>query len=212
MQLKVLIADDHALFRDGLCQLVDAISPDVTVVESQDLDGTIEVLESDQNVDLLLLDLCMPGMSGVGSLRRLIRKAPSVPIIVISASEEPDLIRDTLEAGAMGFVPKSESSRIIRHVIELVLGGGVYVPPSLLRLSHGSRSDANLGLTPRQRDVLRLILDGRSNKEIARDLELSVATVKAHVGAAYRALEVTTRAQATAKAQRIGLFSERDSD
>ena len=183
-----------------------------TIVESRDLDGTMEVLESDPELDLLLLDLCMPGMAGVGSLRRLIRKAPSVPIIVISASEEPDLIRDAPRSGCDGFVPKSESSRVIKHAIELVLGGGVYIPPSLLQLSRGSRSDANLGLTPRQKDVLRLILDGRSNKEIARDLDLSVATVKAHVGAAYRALEVTTRAQATAKAQRIGLFSGREPD
>jgi DNA-binding NarL/FixJ family response regulator len=210
--LKVLIADDHALFRDGLRQLLDGISPELAIVESRDLDETLDAVVADPELDLLLLDLCMPGMAGVGSLRRLIRKAPSVPIIVISASEESELIRDILEAGAMGFVPKSESSRVMKHAIELVLGGGVYVPPSLLQLSRGSRSDANLGLTPRQKDVLRLILEGRSNKEIARSLELSVATVKAHVGAAYRALEVTTRAQATAKAQRIGLFAGREAD
>lgn len=204
--MKILIADDHALFRDGLRQLLDGISPQLLVLESRDFDETEAALGSDFEIELLLLDLCMPGMHGPGSLRRLIKAAPSVPMIVISASEDPELIRETLQVGAMGFVPKSESSRVMRHAIELVLGGGVYVPPTLLQISRGPRSGSDLGLTPRQKDVLRLVLEGQSNKEIARALDLSVATVKAHVSAAFRSLEVTSRAQATAKAQRLGLF------
>lgn len=210
--MKVLIADDHALYRDGLRQLLIGMAPEPEIIESKSFQETLDALVRTGDVGLLLLDMRMPGMTGIASLRSLLQTAPSVPLIVISASEDPELIREALEAGAMGFVPKSESPRVMRHAIELVLGGGVYVPPVLLDLSGAGAESHGGDLTPRQREVLRLIIGGSSNKEIARDLGLSVATVKAHLSAIFRALEVTNRAQATAKVQRLGLLSASDPD
>lgn len=208
--MKILLADDHALFRDGLRQLVNGLEREIEILETQNFQETLDTVSQCTDLDLLLLDLRMPGMSGLGSLKRLLAAAPVLPIAVISASEDPDEMREVLETGVLGFIPKSESPSVMKHAIELVLDGGVYVPPALLHNARGVKNVLREELTPRQLDVLRLIVSGSNNKEIARDLNLSVATVKAHLGAVFRTLDVTNRMQAMVKAKRLGFFSAQD--
>ncbi|KAA3626096.1 MAG: DNA-binding response regulator [Proteobacteria bacterium] len=208
--MRILLADDHALFRDGLRHLLAGLNRDIEILEARDFQETLDTISLHGDLDLLLLDLRMPGMTGLGSLKRLLAAAPALPIAVISASEDAEEMHEILETGIVGFVPKSESPAVMKHAIELVLDGGIYVPPALLRTSRNARHPLHEELTPRQQDVLRLIVAGHNNKEIARDLNLSVATVKAHLGAVFRALDVTTRVQAVIKAKRLGIFALHD--
>ena len=208
--MRILLADDHALFRDGLRQLLAGLNEEIDFLEAKDFQETLDAVSRHSDLALLLLDLRMPGMAGLGSLKRLLAASPALPIAVISASEDFEEMREVLEIGLAGFIPKSESPAVMKHAIDLILDGGIYVPPALLRTSGSAGIPLPEDLTPRQLDVLRLIVAGNSNKEIARDLNLSVATVKAHLGAVFRVLEVSNRVQAMIKARRLGFFSQQD--
>ena len=208
--MKFLIADDHALFRDGLKHLLSDIDADAELMESGNFQDTLAAAVAHPETALLLLDLRMPGMIGLGSVRKLMDAAPTIPILMISAIEDPQEIQQALDIGVMGYLPKSESTTVMQHAIQLVLSGGVYISPALLPSLRGS-PDVLLGqLTPRQVDVLRRMATGCNNKEIARELGLSVATVKAHLGAIFRTLDVSSRAQAMIKAGRLGLLPSSD--
>jgi DNA-binding NarL/FixJ family response regulator len=209
--LKILIADDHALFREGLRYVLARLEPQVEVIEARDGAEALEILGRRPDVDLILLDLAMPGVDGLAGLRALRARLPAVPVVILAASEEPTDIRLALDGGAMGFISKSSTSEVMLGALRLVLAGGVYLPPTLLerqrsgaRTKDGGRKTLEtLGLTPRQHDVLRLLSQGRSNKEIARTLDLTEGTVKLHVSAILRALEVDNRTQAVVAAARL---------
>ena len=218
--MHVLLIDDHPLILQALNQLVSQLGPEVRVTGAGSARSARGWLAGPDTFDLILLDLQLPDADGFDLLRELRSSHPSLPVVVVSASERASDVIRSIDLGAMGFVPKRARPETLIEALRLVLEGGIYVPdmspapavPSEI----GARSDAapgagvgngiahavaaptvsRLGLTPRQRDVLACLLQGRPNKLIARELNLSVETVKDHVAAVLRALGVSTRTQA----------------
>lgn len=216
--LKILIADDHELFRDGLRHVLEQLDDAVTVVEASDYKQAIDKVDSQPDIDILLLDLAMPGMPWGEGLQALRERLPSsVPLIVLSASDDRRHVLQAVNLGAAGFIPKTSSSRVMLSALKLVLSGGVYLPPALLDHGTGGHSladspgapfgaeNAASFLTPRQREVLALLGQGKSNKEIARVLQLAEGTVKLHVTAILKALNVNNRTRAVVAASQLGL-------
>lgn len=215
--LKILIADDHELFRDGLRLVLGELGPDLQVIEASSYDQTLEIANREDGLDLVLLDLVMPGMPWNEGLGAVKRRLPKVPVVILSASEERRLVLEAVRLGAAGFIPKTSSSKVMLSALRLVMSGGVYLPPALIdesavvgRNAEPVHADLSLDaapLTPRQREVLALLGQGKSNKEIARILNLSEGTVKLHVTAILKALNVSNRTGAVVAASRLGLTS-----
>ncbi len=212
---RIVVADDHALVRGGLVQLVKLVEENVEIVETNDFQQTLEILNKGMPVDLLLLDLLMPGMSGMDGIKKICTDWPDVPVIVVSAREHIAAIRSALAAGAMGYIPKTSSPDVMMSAIKLVLSGGVYVPPHVLgasassdnQLSESLNSAESFGnsleqgyaqLTPRQLEVLDLMALGKPNRDIANDLGLNVGTVKMHSSRIFKTLNVQNRTEAVA--------------
>jgi DNA-binding NarL/FixJ family response regulator len=209
--MKFLVADDHAVFRVGLVYLLQKLDPEAEISEASDYTEALDIAGAEADLDLILVDFLMPGIDGFDGVSSLREKAPSAPIIVVSALENPADIQASLGHGAMGYLPKSSSSDVMLNAIRLVLSGGMYLPPALLGRQEGNvrfdSMEASLGqprlsekiarnLTRRQRDVMRLLALGRSNKAIAQELGLAEGTVKVHVSAIFKALSVTNRTEA----------------
>jgi DNA-binding NarL/FixJ family response regulator len=210
--MKVLLADDHALFREGVRLVLESlVEGPLDVVEASDFIQALAAVRGDQAVEIGLVDLNMPGMDGFSGIEALKRANPGLHLVVVSASEEPRDVRRALDAGAQGYIAKSSSSAAMLDGIRVVLSGETYLSPNLLTGEipvAKSAQDSDLvkqTLTPRQRDVLAMLRQGKSNKEIARDLDLAEITVKLHVTAILRALGVENRTQAAILAARIGL-------
>ena len=205
-KIRIAIADDHPIFRDGLCRLL-SLEDDFDVV-GQVEDGlhVSEVLQQ-CDPDILLLDLNMPGKDPIVALAAILAQSPTIPIVVLSASEDLDDVRRVLDAGAMGFIPKGETAKVILSALRLVLSGGIYIPPMLMRKNAalGVRTGAS-AFTPRQREVLQRLVLGKSNKEIGREMSLSDATVKVHLAAIFRSLNVNSRAEAVRVVEQRGLL------
>ncbi len=208
--MKIMVADDHALIREALRHLLIQLDPSVLVQESPDCDGARTYVRDNPDLDLLLLDIKLPGGGGLVLLSELHRDFPTLPIVMLSAMEDSATVRDALARGAVGFIPKSSSNEVMLGALRLVLSGGRYVPLEALG-ADGAAADAPatpgdvLKLTDRQRQVLALMAKGNSNKLICRELGLAEATVKIHVTAILRALKVTSRAQAIVAVNRLGL-------
>lgn len=207
--MKILVADDHALIREALQHLLAQLNANVVVLEAPDCDTTRALAAQHPDLDLLLLDLNLPGVGGLALLGELRRDQPALPIVVLSALEDSATVREALARGAMGFVPKSSSNDVMLGALRLVLGGGRYIPIEALpgdgTAAPAPKSLAELGLTERQLQVLALVAQGKSNKHICRELGLAEATVKIHVTAVLRALKVASRAQAIVAVNRLGL-------
>jgi DNA-binding NarL/FixJ family response regulator len=212
--MKVLIIDDHPVFRDGLTSLLQQSELETVVLQAGDLMQAMTIVGQEVDLDVVLLDLIMPGTSGVSAIADISRARPDLPIIVLSASEDPRDARKALAQGALGYVPKSAGQQTLLSAIRLVLNGDLYVPPLILeeaatsRLAHAQRqaADSRSALTERQISVLQRLGEGQSNKMIALDLDLSEKTVKAHVTAIFKALNVVSRTQAAAVARELGLI------
>jgi two-component system nitrate/nitrite response regulator NarL len=209
--MKLLIIDDHPVLRDGLASLLRQAGPDTVVMEARDAPEGVGMAEQQADLDLVILDLSMPGMPGFEALAELGRKRPDLPVIVLSSSEDPKDVRKALASGALGYVPKSASQHVLLSAIRLVLNGDLYVPP--LVLSPGTDAPQHAGdngnpgaLTARQIEVLALISEGKPNKIIATQLALSEKTVKAHITAIFKALNVVNRTQAAAAARAAGII------
>jgi len=215
-KMKILLADDHALFREGMKHILSELDEIGEIVEADSYTQAIELLDEGAVFDLALVDLAMPGLDNFSGLRAVCQKVGEAPVVVVSAMEGGSEIRQAMECGASGYIPKTLDSNVVVSALKLVFSGGVYLPPNLLE-SDGSESrgrnrsrgyDQGPGkarLTPRQHDVLDLMAKGFSNKEIARALELAEGTVKLHVTALLKALEVNNRTQAVIKAASLGL-------
>ena len=245
--MKVLLIDDHRLFREGVALLLRSLMQDILVSEAgsceealahlaQPSGDQVDQAEPPLAQDLILMDLGLPGMSGLDGITLLRARYPDIPVVALSASEDLDTVLLALDAGAMGFIPKSASAAILVQALHLVLAKGIYLPPSVFLAGRGAvpalpsplnkladespQTDAihvthahlmaptrpaELGLSPRQTEVLHLILQGKSNKLICRELELSISTVKVHTSAVLRALHVTTRTQAVVMVAKLGL-------
>ena len=201
--MKIILADDHALFRDGMRHLLQQLGDDVTVLEAATYKEARGLLLQHPDADLALIDLNMPRDGVDETLVSLLAANRTVPLVVLSASEDHHDIRRALDAGAMGFIPKSETAHVMLSALRLVLSGGLYVPPVMLNKELVSDAPG-VALTPRQRDVLRLLVAGQSNRQISVELGLSEATVKVHVTAIYRTLNVNSRMQAVKSAVALG--------
>lgn len=209
--MKILVADDHALFREGLRHVLAQLAENVEVVEAGDCEQALRAADSHTDIVLVLLDLHMPGRDGFVALETLSRQHPTLPIVVLSASESRADMRRALDHGAMGFIPKAATSAVMLSALRLVMAGGIYVPPEMVQAPakiagiETSHVEATLGLTSRQLDVLGFVLEGKSNKVIAAELGLTEATVKAHITAVFKTLNVSNRTQAALLVERKGI-------
>jgi DNA-binding NarL/FixJ family response regulator len=204
---RIIIVDDHPLFRAALRQTLAGGDPSVAVEEAGDLAGLNVALEADRDCDLVLLDLNVPGARGFSGLLLLRAQYPDVPVMIISAVEEPDVIRSAIDLGASGYLHKSVGPPEIRRAIETVLAGDVFIPEDALAAPVDREQSEFMQrlatLTPQQVRVLMMLSDGLMNKQIAYELSISEATVKAHVSAILQKLSVDSRTQAVIAASRI---------
>ncbi len=206
---NIVIADDHPLFRGALRQALSDVNRDVTFAEAGSLEEVVIALETGGNTtDLVLLDLKMPGVQGFSGLMYLRAQFPGVPIVIVSANEDAPVIRRSLDFGASGYIPKSASAVDMRKAVETVLNGDIWVPPEL-DLADGEDSESQqialrlATLTPQQVRVLMMLGEGLLNKQIAYELSVSEATVKAHVSAILQKLDVESRTQAVIAVSRM---------
>ncbi|MPZ38478.1 MAG: response regulator [Rhizobiales bacterium] len=209
-QYRLLIADDHPLFRGALREAVAGLFEHVDIAEAGSFDEVTKLLESNGDVDLILLDLAMPGVRGFSGLMYLRAQYPSVPVVVVSANDDPAVIRRCMDFGGAGFIPKKLGVEVIRTAIRRVLEGGVWTPPDVDLLAGADAESAKLlarlaSLTPQQVRVLMMLSGGLLNKQIAYELGVSEATVKAHVSAILQKLNVESRTQAVITASKIEL-------
>ena len=203
-----VIADDHPLFRGALREAVSGLFGDAAIAEAGSFDDAAALLDRDSEVDLVLLDLTMPGVRGFSGLMYLRAQYPSVPVIVVSANDDPAVIRRCMEFGASGFIPKTLGVEAMRAAIARVLEGGVWTPPDVDLQAGTDAETADLvarlaTLTPQQVRVLMMLSEGLLNKQIAYNLSVSEATVKAHVSAILQKLGVDSRTQAVIAAAKI---------
>ncbi len=209
--MKILIGDDHLLFREGLCRLLTQLDDQASFVEAGTFDDVLSLARDGQDFDLVLLDLQMPGFPGFSGVQEICEAQAGTPVVIVSASEAQADVRAALDSGASGYIPKSSSVKIMLSALNLIFSGGIYVPPAAILgdgpgVSGGSAAPGGGGvaagapgapaLTQRQRDVLRCLREGKSNKQIAYELGLSEGTVKIHVTAVMRSLGVRNRTQA----------------
>lgn len=197
---RIVIVDDHPLFREALSQTLANVVKGVDVAQAASLDELTAMLEAGGDIDLVLLDLNMPGVQGFSGLMYLRAQYPQIPVVVVSASEDPKTIRRCLDLKASGFIPKSLPAPAIRDALKAVLAGGIWVPRSVDFNSVEPELSAMAGkmaaLTPQQMRVLMMLGEGLLNKQIAYKLDVSEATVKAHVSAILQKLGVDSRTQA----------------
>jgi DNA-binding NarL/FixJ family response regulator len=207
--LTIIIADDHPLFRGALKQALTGMAGNPDIVEAGDFEAARKAAEANANADLLLLDLAMPGVSGLSGLISLRAEFQSLPVVIVSASDDPATIRRALDLGASGFISKSASIEDIREGIGSVLEGNIYTPGGYVR---GPEQDSEVAdliarlrtLTPQQSRVLAMLAEGLLNKQIAYELGVSEATIKAHVSAILLKLNVDSRTQAVIQLGKIG--------
>jgi DNA-binding NarL/FixJ family response regulator len=213
--MKLLIVDDHHLIREGLRPILKRLGDgeETEVLEAASFEAAVEYADRHRDLDLLLLDLRLPDVAGFAALCDLQDRHPSLPIVIMSGEDDPELMRQAIEHGALGFIPKSSRADVILNALRLVLSGGTYLPRQIM--SAPPRTPApppakpaaprltGLGLTPRQADVLELLVVGKSNKAICRDLHLAEGTVKTHIAAVFKALNVTSRVQAVLAVARL---------
>jgi len=201
---KVLIVDDHPMFREALRGAVQFALADVVVFEAGSIDAASGVIRSEPGIEIILLDLSMPGTSSFDGLMLLRSTFPRIPIMIVSGLDDPRIVQEAIRLGAAGFVSKSVDKKTLAEAMSEVLGGSVFVPPDLAPAISGARAGAVSGdigsrlaeLTPAQMRVLHLLRHGRLNKQIAYELGVSETTVKAHVSEILRKLNVVSRTQA----------------
>ncbi|MGF1701733.1 response regulator transcription factor [Photobacterium makurazakiensis] len=206
-QYTIVIADDHPLFRNALFQSVHMAISGANLLEADSLDSLLSLLDKEPDVDLLLLDLKMPGANGMSGLIQLRNQHPDLPVVVISASEESNVVRQVRRHGAFGFIPKSSDMRALIGSLNQVLDGEPVFPEGLGE-DNEEYNDLNeriAALTPQQYKVLSMLSDGLLNKQIAYELNVSEATIKAHMTAIFRKLNVKNRTQAVILLQQMDL-------
>jgi DNA-binding NarL/FixJ family response regulator len=226
--MKILVVDDHALIRTALRGVLAQLEGGVTMLEASDCRSAFDLVEAQPDLDLVLLDLNLPGKHGLAALEELRTRYPALPVVVLSSANDRASVMQALDLGAMGYIPKLSSNEVLISALRLVLSGGIYIPPEILARSgqaqpaaaeipaavSGHRSSparvpADLGLSEREARVLKLLLEGKSNKLICRELDLAESTVKNHVTQILKALNVTSRTQAVIVAAQMGLVLER---
>lgn len=211
--MKILIVDDHALFRDGLSLQLKEIVPDVRVLNAATFDQSLQILDEYPDIDIVIVDLDMPDMDWEEAIMKIKEKLPKGNFVVISASEDMRDIKKSFSLGVKGYIPKRLEPKTMYNALKLVLDGGIYIPTAVLKYNDSEHTNAGLKgtkgektLTNRQSQVLALIAEGKSNKQIAYEMGVSEATVKLHINALLRCLHVNNRTQAVVTAQKMGLI------
>ena len=214
--MHILIVDDHTLFRRGLRLLLDRLYPNAKIEEAANADQAWQLVEEGGPFDFLLLDLSMPGIDGIERIRDFVIAQGDRPVIMLSARTEPDEIMQCMDAGVRGYIPKSVTENVLQNALSLAAAGEVFLPAAITKnLSSACGSPAigsetfgqgnPLGLlTPRQRNILTLLIKGQSNKEIARNLDLRESTIKTHIKIILKKLNVQNRTQAALAATDLG--------
>ncbi|MBP6816664.1 MAG: response regulator transcription factor [Burkholderiaceae bacterium] len=240
--MNILVADDHALIREGLRMVLRDFDQGMVCFDAFDGASVERTLAQHPEIELLLLDRRLPDCDGMDLLVRLVEAHPALPIVMLSAEFDADTVTQAIDRGAAGFIPKTSVTNVLVSALKLIMAGGIYVPPEVLRRDRAPRatlaaqgaamppiavlaggvepigrapvagaaqaappSAADLGLTDRQTDVLALLMEGKSNKQISRELDLAEATVKVHVRSILRALDASSRTEAVVAASRLGL-------
>ncbi|QZP19360.1 response regulator transcription factor [Pseudomonas sp. DR208] len=204
---KILIADDHPLFREAIHNVISDGFPGSDVLETADLDSALALTQEHDDLDLILLDLNMPGMHGLNGLINLRNESPTIPVVIVSAEQDKQIVLQAITYGAVGFITKSSPRLQMTEAIQQILNGNVYLPPDIIRTqkntgqrrmndSPGFAPELLQALTRKQLLVLERMTKGESNKQIAYTLEIAETTVKAHVSAILRKLNVHNRVQA----------------
>jgi len=210
--MKILLIDDHPLFRAGICTIIAELDEQVQPVEASSCEEAMKLISAQDNFDLILLDLNLPGMDGLTGLHKLRNVTPSTPIVVLSASEDHASIKEAITQGAKGYIPKSASSAVILSAIHLVFSGGIYLPMAIFdedKICNKPDKVVNQNgeiLTKRQRDVLVLVAQGKTNKSIALLLNMAENTVRVHVAAIMKFFDANNRTEATYVAKQQGLL------
>lgn len=213
--LKLLVIEDHALVREGMAQVLRQLDTEVTVFEAGDCDAGLNIIEKESDLDLVLLDLALPGLDGLGCLPLFRNRYPAVPVVIVSAYDDVHTVSRVFKHGASGFVPKAYGTEKLLAALREVLVGNIYRPEQSITLDIGSdlpplpmsteADPSEFGLTDRQAEVLALITRGKSNRDIAQELGLSEGTVKIHITAIFKALGVSSRTQALVAVARHGI-------
>ena len=215
--MKILVIDDHELIRAGLKPVLEQLVPGetITVLEAPSYTRGVEIAAAHPDLDLALLDFNLPNVTGYAALVDLQERFPEVPVVIVSGEDDPALVRGMFDRGALGFIPKSSSPAVIVSALRLVLAGGTYLPPEIMLSGRAQAAtqpppatpggDRGLGLTPRQAEVMDLLLAGKPNKVICRELDLAEGTVKNHVAAVLKALGATNRVEAVIAAAKLGI-------
>ena len=220
--MKILIVDDHPLIREALRHVLAALDDKFDLLEAEDGATAFAALDAHPELDLVLLDLALPDIDGFDALAQLRERHPGVPIVVLSASDQAETVMRAIDAGAMGFIPKTSSNQLLLNALRQVLSGRVYLPADVLHRHQGTPEHTlqlaaaarrsgealaprDIGLTARQADVLALLVQGQPNKLICRGLDLAEGTVKIHVTAILKALNVSNRTQAVVAVGKLGL-------
>lgn len=216
--MKILLVDDHSLFREGMRYVLQQLPEQVEIYEASNFPDALKQAELHPELDLALLDLNMPGSEGSISVKFFHQRFPHIPVVVVSGEDGRSNMEKVMGYGAMGFVCKSSSSPVMLSALNLVLAGGVYVPPQMLqqspspavsvsdRVDKRSQNTNEYGLTVRQMQVLTHLAEGMSNKQIAQAVNLAEGTVKIHVAAVYQVLRVNSRMEAVRVAEQLGLI------
>lgn len=209
--MKVLITDEQSLFRDGLSLRLKQINQDIIILQSSSLAEMQKILSKETDLDILILDIDLAELNATEIISKLKSLSPNTKIVAISSSEDTRNIKKILSCGVKGYIPKKSDSNILSGALKLILDGGTYIPPAMLDngvdySSYQTNSPLKKNLTNRQSQVLDLIAQGKSNKQIAYDMGVSEATVKLHINALLRSLKVNNRTQAVITAQKMGLI------
>ncbi len=210
--MRVLITDEQSLFRDGLSLRLQQINPDMAIIQAANLADMHKILSKEKDLDFLILDIDLTNLNTAEIIDKIKISNPSTKIIAISSSEDTKKIKRILSFGVKGYIPKKLDSNILSGALKLILDGGTYIPPIMLDNAINSNiycqtiSPLKKNLTNRQSQVLDLIAQGKSNKQIAYDMGVSEATVKLHINALLRSLKVNNRTQAVITAQKMGLI------
>lgn len=209
--MDVLLVDDHPIIHQTLGAVVEAVLPQAQFHAESDLAGGLARARQLKSLELVLLDLGLPGCSGLEALVRFRKTLPRARIAIISATEDPDSVRAALEAGAVGYLPKTSPPKVLADALRLIVHGGIYIPPQAMDSEPPPRKEPRLsdfGITDRQADVLKLLVRGLTNAQIAHELSIAENTVKQHAHAAYRALGVSSRTEAMVELARLGIRGE----
>jgi DNA-binding NarL/FixJ family response regulator len=213
--MKALIVDDHALIREALRSVLKQLKPKPVVFEAANSGRAMQIVEKHPDLGFILLDINLPDRDGFSVLRELRDRYPTIAIIILSASNDQDMVKRAFSLGALGFIPKTTGREVMLNAIQLVLSGGLYIPSEVLDCKEPTSPQLpnklatqefhdSLGLTDRQVEVLALLMKGKSNKVIAKSLSMAVPTVKNNITTVLKALKVTSRTEAVIKVGRMG--------